>query len=113
MDLMPQIDCAATAVTRPRNLPNEAPTRRPAGRSLLRLRGRVAYWHNVDGKPGSWGVVKSEAKLKFHVHSSEILNSNRAPAIGQRVEFTPKPPRQPGELRRAVDVFVEREVLVN
>lgn len=113
MDLTPQTDYAATAVAGPGILPSETPARRPARRSLLRLRGRVAYWHRVDGEPGSWGVLKSDGKIKFHVHISELRNSNRPPAIGQRVEFTPKLPRARGELRRAVDVFIEREVPVN
>lgn len=109
MDLTPQTDYAAIAVTGLRNLPSDSPTPQSARRSLLRLRGRVAYWHRVDGKPGSWGVLKSDGKIKFHVHLSEFLNTNRAPGVGQTVEFSPKPPRARGELRRAVDVFVERE----
>ena len=86
---------------------------RHARRSLLRLTGKVAYWHRIEGKPGTWGVLKSDGKIKFHVHLSEFRNSSRAPAIGQRVEFTPRPPRARGELRRAVDVFIDKEKLVN
>jgi hypothetical protein len=76
-------------------------------RSLLRLRGWVCYWHEEDGKPGTWGVVKSDALTKYHVHVSEFHNTNK-PEVGQRVEFTPRPPRTMGELRRAVDVFIDR-----
>jgi hypothetical protein len=86
---------------------------RPARRSLLRLRGKVVYWHRVDGEPARWGVLRSDGRIKFHVHLSELLNSNVAPDVGQRVEFSPRPPRKAGELRRAVDVFVEKKKTVN
>jgi hypothetical protein len=84
----------------------------PGRRSLLRLRGKICYWHEIDGKKSSWGVVKSDSKTKYHVHVSEILNSN-APEVGQRVEFSPRAARAPGELKQAVKVFVEREPRVN
>jgi hypothetical protein len=76
---------------------------------MLRLRGKVVYWHEVDGMRGTWGIVRSDGSIKFHVHLSAILNASAPPDLGQRVEFSPKPPRARGELRRAVDVFIERQ----
>jgi len=62
----------------------------PRRRSLLRLRGRIVYWHLKNGKPGTWGVLKSDALTKYHCHLSEFRNTNRAPEIGQMVEFSPR-----------------------
>ena len=58
-------------------------------------------------------MLRSDGCIKFFTHLSEFRNSNKAPDVGQRVEFTPKPPRAPDELRRAADVFIDREAIVN
>ena len=75
------------------------------------MRGKVVYWNRVNGKPGTWGVLRSDGRFKFHVHQSEIRNCNHAPVVGQRVEFSPRPPRAKGEFRRAVDVFIVKETM--
>jgi hypothetical protein len=82
------------------------PRSRRATSSVLRLRGKISYWHKTNGKLGTWGVVKSDARTKYHVHLSEFRNTSKPPARDQRVEFSPKRARAPGELKRAVDVFV-------
>jgi hypothetical protein len=73
------------------------------------LRGKICYWHAEDGKTGTWGVLKTDGKIKFHCHLSEFRNTNRPPEVGQAVEFSPKSPRRKGELHRAMDVFVEKD----
>jgi hypothetical protein len=84
---------------------------RPLKRTLRRVRGEVVYWHVVDGKTANWGVIRSDARTKYFAHLSQFKNANKPPPRGQRVEFTPRPPRLAGQLRQAVDVFVESESL--
>src|SRR5579863_5459379 len=93
--------------------PSHTAIKKPGRRSLLRLRGSVAYWHHEDGQASTWGVLKSDGKIKFHCHISEIRNSNRSPQRDQRVEFSPRPPRAKGELNRAVDVFIDKDPGMN